>query len=158
LVKLKKVYKFIQKEDVYIQTNILDRAFEEEFLRIEDNGKITIKANPQRGYAWDGCSPKKNFIDIIWGTPDGRFDLITEKQITYFASMIHDALYQYSRQISLSRKEVDTLFKLNLQKSDFILANIYFLFVRTFGGFFGKFTVKESITNITITEFSWLNN
>jgi hypothetical protein len=153
-----KVYKFVHKTDVHIQTNLIGRGGEFEWLKIEDNGKITVRAGNPGGYAWDGCSPKWNFIDLTWGTPDGRLDMITEKQITYYASMIHDALYQYKGEIKLSRKEVDIILKLNLRRSKFLLSGIYYFFVRLFGGLYGKWKTKKSMTQIIVTGFSWYDN
>lgn len=153
-----KVYKFVHNEDVYIKTNLINRPFynENAWLEIKADGKIIVKGSNPGGYAWDGCSPKWNFIDLIFGTPDGRFDSTTDKQITYYASMIHDALYQYKAVIDVSRKEVDILFKLNLQKSTFLLWRIYYCAVRIFGGLFGKWKKKTSQKGMVITEFSWL--
>jgi hypothetical protein len=152
-----KVYKFVHFENVYIKTNIINHPFviEKGWLEITEDGLIIVKASNPGGYAWDGCSPKWNFIDLIFGTPDGRFDYKTDKQITYYASMIHDALYQYKSQIELSRKDVDIIFKLNLQKSGFMLGRIYYYAVRLFGGFYGRWKTIKSQEQIKITEFSW---
>ena len=152
-----KVYKFVHTKDEYIKTNILGKEFKSEWLEIENDGKITVKAGNTGGYAWDGCSPKFNFIDITWGTPDGKLDFITEQQITYYASMFHDALYQYKSEIKLNRKDVDMLFLLNLRRSNFKLSGIYYFFVRVFGGLYGKWKTKKLYKNIIITESSWLN-
>ena len=89
-----KVYKYVHFEDVYIKTNLEGLYFRAEWLEIDNDGKITVKGSNPGGYAWDGCSPKWDFIDLIFGTPDGRLDYNTDKQITYYASLIHDALYQ----------------------------------------------------------------
>ena len=151
-----KVYKFVHKEDVFIKTDLIGRSSDHEWMKIDDQGTITVKGGKDDGYAWDGCSPKWNFIDLIIGTPDGRFDFATDKQITYYASMIHDALYQYKDDIKLSRKEVDILFKLNLKRSAFKLSGIYYFFVRCLGGCYGKWATKKSMNGIRITEFSWL--
>lgn len=153
-----KVYKFVHHEDVYIQTNILNRGAKYEWLEIEDNGKITVKGSNSGGYAWDGCSPKKDFIDLNIGTPDGRFDFETEKPITYYASLFHDALYQYKSELNLSRKEVDKLFIVMLRKPSFKLRGVYYFFIRMGGGFYGKWKNKTSQKDILISEFSWLKN
>jgi hypothetical protein len=150
-----KVYKFVHTKDEYILTNLIGRHFSNEWLEIQDDGKIILKGNHGEGYAWDGCSPKWNFIDLIWGTPDGRLDFNTEQQITYYASLFHDALYQYKSKISISKKEVDFLFKLNLKRADFLLTNIYYFAVRLFGGLYGKWNIRTSQKKIEIYEFSW---
>jgi len=153
-----KVYKFVYAEDLFIKTNLVGRGCKYKWLEIEDDGKIIVKGSNPGGYAWDGCSPKWNFIDLIFGTPDGKLDFNTDKQITYFASMIHDALYQYKGEIKLSRKEVDVIFKNNLKRSGFLLSEIYYFFVRLFGGLYGKWKTNKSQKKIIITEFSWLED
>ena len=151
-----KVYKFVHFEDVYIRTNLTGRAVQFEWLEIDDEGKITVKGSHPGGYAWDGCSPKFIVLDLIFGTPDGKLDYATDKQIAYYASMIHDALYQFKSEINISRKETDLIFKRNLKKAGFKLAGVYYFFVRLFGGFYGKWKVKKSQKNVRVAEFSWL--
>jgi hypothetical protein len=151
-----KVYKFVIHHDVYIVTNIKNRSFENCWLLIEPDGKIILKGSYGNGYAWDGCSPKGVFLDIIWGTPDGKLDWNTEAPITYYASLIHDALYQYKADIPISRKEADVIFLLNLRKAKFKLASLYGFAVRTFGGFYGKWKTPESQNEIRIKGFSWI--
>ena len=63
-----------------------------DWLRLEDDGKLTIKA----GYAWDGCS----------GSVDTESNMV--------AGLAHDALYQLMRLDKVSRSErlkVDLFFK-----------------------------------------------
>lgn len=153
-----KVYKFVHYEDVYIQTNILNRGVKYEWLEIEDDGKITVKGSNPGGYAWDGCSPKKNFMDLCIGTPDGRLDFETEKPITYYASLFHDAFYQYKKEVPLSRKEVDHIFRLSLRPQQFRFRTIYYCFIRIGGGIYGKWKSKGKQNDILINECSWLKN
>lgn len=154
----KKVYKFVYRQDISIQTNITGRTFENEWLLIAIDGKITVKGSHYKGYAWDGCSPKGNFIDLTWGTPDGRLDFSTERPITFFASMIHDVLYQYKNNVPISRKETDILFLITLQEATFKLTGLYYWAVRAFGGFYGSWAKVESQDDIKITNFSWKLN
>ena len=42
------------------------------------DGAITVLA----GYAWDGCTPKFNFFDVLSGTPDGVVDTRTGRSKT----------------------------------------------------------------------------
>lgn len=155
----RKVYKYVHTEDVSIDTNLTGRACDLDWLRIDDDGKITVKGTYYKGYAWDGCSPKFNFLDLMFGTPDGRFDYNTGKQITYYASLFHDALYQKKAEIGLSRKEVDVIFKLNLKKSGFMHAGIYYLAVRLFGRLYGTWKEKKTKQKtIFISYFSWLDS
>src|SRR5436190_2080914 len=60
-------------------------------LVIETSGRITV----MRGYAWNGCSPKFCVLDILIGTPDGVVHAGTGKPKAYYASLVHDALYQF---------------------------------------------------------------
>jgi len=61
-------------------------------LIIEMGGRITVT----RRYAWNGCSPKFCFFDLLIGTPEGVVHARTGRPKTYFASLIHDALYQFA--------------------------------------------------------------
>ena len=139
-----KVYKFVEYKDFVVHdTGFKGKSFNKDFLLIEADGTITIRCSfKDTGYAWDGCSPKWNWIDITWGTPDGRLDWNTVKPITYYASMVHDVLYQYKREHDITRKQTDQLFRELLKKEKFKLATIYYWAVRVFGGFYGKWKVK----------------
>jgi len=154
-----KVYKFVHYEDVWIKTNLTGREFDKDknsWLTIENDGTITVKGSNPGGYAWDGCSPKWNCLHITWGTPDGKLDYNTEKPMTYYASMIHDAIYQYKNLATISRKEADILLKLILKKAKYMWWWKYALGVRVFGGFYGKWNRKGCQSRIKITEYSWL--
>lgn len=151
-----KVYKFIIHHDVFIITNIKNRSFNNCWLSIEPDGKITLKGSYGDGYAWDGCSPKKVFLDIIWGTSDGKLDWNIEAPITYYASLIHDVLYQFKGKIPISKKETDVLFLLNLRKAKFKWAGLYGFAVRALGGFYGKWKTQGSQSEIKIEKFSWI--
>jgi len=153
-----KVYKFVHShQDVSITTNLKNRSFNGDWLAIHPDGQVTIKSSSHKGYAWDGCSPKFNFLDITFGTPDGKLDYKTVKPITYYASMFHDAIYQYKSDVNLciSRKEADILFYLLLKKAKFKLAYVYYFFVRVFGWFYGKWHYKKSSKDIIISDFSF---
>jgi hypothetical protein len=139
---LKRVYLFVQTEDFSIKTTILGRTFDSEWLKVEPDGTITVKGSNDRGYAWDGCSPKFNFLQLTFGTPDGMPDYQTCKPITYYASMFHDAMNQYKKLIDISRKETDKLFKDNLKAAGFIWWWLYYFAVRTFGWIMGKWKVR----------------
>ncbi|MGB0521738.1 MAG: hypothetical protein ACPGJS_02200 [Flammeovirgaceae bacterium] len=151
-----KVYKFVHHQTDWIQTNLLGREFENEWLKIAADGKISLRCSKDRGYAWDGCSPKWNFIHLMWGTPDGKLDYRTEKPITYYSSMFHDVIYQFKSEVPISRKESDILFKIMLQDAKFMWWSVYGFAVRTFGGFYGKWFREESQTDIQVLGYSWL--
>ena len=132
----KKFWKFVHHEDYqYYSERLRGRYFSKNWLSIE-NGLVTVKGsfNNKKGYAWDGCTPKFNFMDITWVIPDGKTIQHTEPisgkthyaPITYYASMIHDALYQYKRCIPVTRKEADLIFYDILKGSKFSLAWLYY--------------------------------
>lgn len=125
-------------QDVTRQTNIKGRRFENEWLRLDNEGMLTVKGtNPNAdGYAWDGCSPKGAFLDQVWGTPDGVIDPATGQRKTYYASLFHDVLYQFGKQTGVQRKEADRLFLDCMKESHFLWAYPYYVMVRMLGWLF----------------------
>lgn len=100
-------------------------------LIIEDNGHITIT----RGYTWNGCSPKFCIFDFLVGTPDGVVHVATEKPKTYYASLVHDALYQFLPDgLPLKRRHADRFFVVLLAESDFAPRWLYWCVVFAIGG------------------------
>ena len=100
-------------------------------LIIETGGRITVT----RGYAWNGCSPKVCLLDLLIGTPDGVVYARTGRPKTYYASMVHDALYQFHRNGSpLSRAQADRCFLTLMAESEFAWRRLYWLAVRVAGG------------------------
>jgi len=121
-------------EDYHYQATgwTLEEVFESEWLRISREGVITVKAN-QKGYAWDGCTPKVSLLNLwVIGVPDGHVDYRTMQPYTYYASLVHDALYQYLASVPVSKGQIDRLFLKMM--GDFKLRYIYYAFVRLFGG------------------------
>jgi hypothetical protein len=101
-------------------------------LVMRTDGTITITA----GYSWNGCSPKFCLFDLVLGTPDGVVHARTGRPKTYFASMIHDALYQFlPAGLPLSRREADRIFLRLMEESEFGPRRIYWLAVRALGWF-----------------------
>ncbi len=99
-------------------------------LIIETNGRLTVT----RGYSWNGCSPKFCFLDLLIGTPDGVVDSNTGRPKTYFASMVHDALYQFLRSDSpINRRQADDCFLRLMTASHFFLRYLYWVAVRLGG-------------------------
>ncbi|MBP6565269.1 MAG: DUF1353 domain-containing protein, partial [Burkholderiales bacterium] len=100
-------------------------------LVLERNGAITVT----RGYTWNGCSPKVSAFDLLIGTPEGVVNARTGQRKTYFASLVHDALYQFLADgLPLTRRQADLVFLQLMRESGFRLAPIYWLFVRALGG------------------------
>jgi hypothetical protein len=99
-------------------------------LIIEADGKITVT----KGYSWNGCSPKLCIFDINIGTPDGVVHKCTGRPKTYYASLVHDALYQFLGVNSpVTRRQADFCFLRLMKESDFCLRYIYWAAVRLFG-------------------------
>ena len=104
------------------------------WVELKKNGKIIVKGTYLQGYAWDGCTPKFNFLDLlIIGTPDGIEDITTGLPKTYYASLIHDVLLQAKVEggLSISRGDADRIFLKYL--GNFRLKYLYFVSVFLFG-------------------------
>ncbi|HSM13360.1 MAG TPA: hypothetical protein VLA66_04775 [Thermoanaerobaculia bacterium] len=100
-------------------------------LILERDGRMTVTAD----YAWNGCSPKLCFFDLIVGTPDGVVDPDTGRPKAYHASLLHDALYQFLPDgVPLTRAQADRCFLDLLAERGFRLRRIYWAAVRLFGG------------------------
>ena len=86
--------------------------FSNEWITIR-HGRITIQA----GYAWDGCSPTWNLGPLWFGPWDGP--LTSEgKPVTFYATLVHDALCQFRPDIpNLSKKQTVDLFRSLLVES-----------------------------------------
>ena len=63
----------------------------------------------------------------------------TGKPKTYYASMVHDALYQFlDAEVPITRGQADKCFLRLMEDSEFILSGIYWFAVRMFGHLFWK--------------------
>ena len=110
-----------------------------ERLVLKADGGIIVR----RDYAWDGCTPKFCLLDILWGVPDGAVHRVTNKPKTYYASLVHDALYQFlDDQLPYSRNEADEFFLQLMQETDFTLRGLYYLAVRVFGSLFRWYSMN----------------
>ena len=99
-------------------------------LLLTIDGVITVI----KGYAWDGCTPKTCAFDLVLGTPDGVVFLGTGKPKTYYASLIHDALYQFlPEDPPLTRAQADRCFLSLMEEHKFALRHVYWIAVRLFG-------------------------
>jgi hypothetical protein len=129
------VYIYYIREDYRYQSSIIDREFENEWLKLSKDGTIIVKGTYQKGYAWDGCSPKLKVKDLYLGTGEAVLNWETGKSKTYYASLIHDVFYQFSKDVRpfIKRKEVDREFRDILKRDQFIFADLYYFSVRSFG-------------------------
>ena len=106
-------------------------------LEIHPDGNARVLAS----YAWDGCTPKFSLFDIVFGTPDGIPNQVTKKPKAYYASLMHDVLYQFlDADLPLSRAQADRVFLEILTRDRFAPRPIYYAAVRAFGGAFRRFT------------------
>ena len=66
----------------------------------------------------------------------GIVDETTNKPKTYYASLVHDALYQFlgDETMPYSRQEMDQLFLALMNESRFSLATVYYRVVWAIGG------------------------
>lgn len=108
------------------------KSFRNEWLQIHPDGWLQVAAR----YAWDGCSPAWRVPGTgLWlGTPDGLL-MADGRPQAFYASCVHDAFCQFSRDIPLRRGEVSAIFRHMLLEAGFsrIRASIYYHAVQTFG-------------------------
>lgn len=132
-----KPYKYKLEDDFEYQIPV-DKKISINVLR---NGKLWAALYKGRiviskDYAWDGCSPKFNILDLFTpGTPDGRINVVTMKPKTYYASLVHDVFYQFRDElkVAVNRKMADQIFLQIMKENDFMLRYIYYAAVRIFG-------------------------
>jgi len=134
------VWIFKITESVQCKCRVKNHEFNSQWISLTKDGTITVHADKSRPYAWDGCSPK--FVigkkQFIFGTPDGYRDYRMELPLTWIASLVHDAFYQYLHVIPLKKAEVDKIFRDLLKTAGFKFWPIYYYLVRLFGGHFIK--------------------
>lgn len=132
------VYVYCIKTDYQYQSAIKNLFFENGWFKLEQDGKVTVKGAHYKGYAWDGCSPKFKIKDVYIGALEAVLNFDTGQSKTYYASLIHDVFYQFSKDIRLfiKRKEVDREFYAILVKDGFRFAKLYYIAVRAFGWVF----------------------
>jgi hypothetical protein len=113
----------------------MGRIFENDWFRLSRDGMVIVKGSHANGYAWDGCSPKFKIKDIYFGTPEAVLNWQTGESKTYYASLVHDVFYQFSKDIKsfVRRKEVDQELYAILKRDQFRFAQSYYLSVRCFG-------------------------
>lgn len=129
-------------EDFTLETDCTGITFRSDWFAIAEDGRMTIR----KGYAWDGNSVKLDVFDLfIIGTPDGVIDVQTMKPKTWYASLVHDALYQYYGYHGILRSEMDKIYLLLARKADFFPAPLYYAVIRLLGWAFFAGKRKELI-------------
>lgn len=105
------------------------------WLMINDNGSLIVN----KGYSWDGCSPKFKIMGKIYGVPDGPLDKKGRPK-TWRASLFHDVLCQYQDdpRMPFSREEIDDIFSALLTADEFEYQRLYYKAVRLLGGPYSK--------------------
>lgn len=129
------VYVYCIKENYPYKSSITGRTFENEWLKLSSDGTILVKGTNKRGYAWDGCSPKWKLKGMYFGTPEGVLNDETRQSRTYYASLIHDLLYQFHEDIKgiVKRGEIDREFYNILKRDGFKMAAWYYGAVHLLG-------------------------
>lgn len=157
-----RVYKlFTLGEDFVWQTKKIELEKDYEFLDKNKKGKLRMTITKgglitiRERYTWDGCTPKFSLLDLlVIGTPDGIISDKTGKPKAYYASMTHDALYQFLADFHpneklYTRKQADQVFLEILEDAEFAPRKLYYAAVRVFGGLFMK--ARKHVTRQTDT-------
>lgn len=73
--------------------------------------------------------------DVYFGTSEAVLNYDTGQSKTYYASMVHDVFYQFSKDVRsfIDRKEVDKEFYNILKRDEFRFAKLYYYCVRALG-------------------------
>ena len=104
-------YKYTLPYDYYYQSDrLIGIEFCNEWIKIQSDGCVRIS----KSYSWNGC----NFVPDFKGT--------------YYASLLHDALYQYK----INRFIADKIFLDVMRRDEFYLSTLYYLGVKFFGWFY----------------------
>jgi hypothetical protein len=128
----------LDHETYYNQDIITGFEYDHEWFHIKPNGEIKLKCSPEHDFTWDGCTPKWVILDLIVGTPDGAVYTLSGLRKTQRASLIHDVLYQFAPRDKVTREQVDKLFYIEMKKTNFTWAWVYWKAVRLFGNHWWK--------------------
>lgn len=138
LSKRRRPWRYVLDDNYNFKTRLRPpaKAFTNELLTILPCGRVYIT----KSYAWDGCTPSWPVFGLFYiGTPEGIHGK-DGKPKTYWASLIHDALYQFQAEHKIPYKELDEVFYEELQASEFaqVWCFCYWVAVRIFSTFFKK--------------------
>ena len=123
----------LDHETYYNQDIITGFEYDHGWVHIKPNGEIKLTCSLEHDFTWDGCTPKWVIMDLVVGTPDGAVYTLSGLRQTQRASLIHDVLYQFAPRDKVTREQVDKLFYLEMKKTNFKWAWVYWKAVRLFG-------------------------
>lgn len=141
----KVAYRYVLPNDLFFD---LPKTITKDYDFADKNSKVWLQLKKtgvgivKKGYACDGCSPKIKIpiINKVVGTWDGKTNPETNLPVTAPAFFAHDACYQFldDKNMPLTRKEMDDVFKVLILKSNFPkpLAYIYTHAVKMLGGIY----------------------
>ena len=137
----------LDQDFVHSILHLLPPGWNKGYAFYDKKGRLRLEINPDgsarvlAGYAWDGCTPKFSIFDILIGTPDGAPNHQTKKPKTYYASLLHDVLYQFLElNPDVPRPAADRAFLELLTRDEFAPKRVYYIAVRIFGGLSHLFT------------------
>jgi hypothetical protein len=114
------------------------------YLEIDVDGSITVKASNLFPYWWNGPSPRVSLPLIGFvGTPRGPIDINNGNRVTDIPSMYHDLLYEHLDEAGFTptRKEVDELYLELL--GDFSVRWLHYFALRLFGSLYKHLVVDK---------------
>jgi hypothetical protein len=123
-----RVYRFVTKKIIATPLPVYHRnaAF------CDGSGRVWAKIEDgilyiSKGYAWNGCSPKRKVLGVWLGTPDHPSNV--------HASLVHDVLFQFSatKHFYLTFEQVNGLFRSLMRKDRFQFSEMYYQAVMGFG-------------------------
>lgn len=129
LYTLKKDFKYTLPHGFRGRVNGMIRFYDDKFKKLAEISDFYITV--YSGYSSDGCSPKIKLFNWVVGTPDGPIQDDGYPQ-TYWASLIHDVIWQFNEQSPFASLERDKLFLYMLKKSNWKYSNLYYYAVRLF--------------------------
>lgn len=116
-------------EELVLEHSRFSKAsgYSNQWVRFEGN-KMIISKN----YAWDGCSPTFSVLGLFTvGIPNGATYL--GKPWTYHASLVHDVMCQFQRDLPFNSDERTQVFDDFLRRREFPLRRVYVTVVKYIG-------------------------
>lgn len=131
----KRATRFVAAHDYVYFTNLRGFDFENDQIRIEVNGRVTVK----KGFRSDGCSPTyklpfSKFFQFGWiiGPPNGPRDPDTGLPVSARAFFLHDALLDNAKDF-IPVNKIHAEFCREIKLTDWRWKNNACFFVEKFG-------------------------